>query len=267
MKKYIFINYFSDPDPVRRAEYVYCVEQNLACQFIDKVFIFVENEECKQDLPVTDKIIYIDIKNRMEFGDIFRYVKSNIEDDSVIIILNLDIFIDNSDYWAKIDTDFFDVGFPKKALVCKRHNLDENMQSWVEDYSWKKGEFCDAWVMKTPIDENFFNEDLNFCVGNAPQCDNTMMYLMSKYNHVFSWGSKYKIYHYDVCRRHNYKSGVIINKTTDTRPSKRKTEHIDIPAHQDWNMLLKTSTQPKYLPTWRIHTLNINIGNLPNVRI
>jgi hypothetical protein len=259
MKKYIFLNYFSDKDPARREEYVYCVKQNLACNFIDKVFIFVQNEECKQDLPLSDKIEYLHIANRMEFKDIITYAHENLEPDSIVIILNLDVFIENSSEWANIDRDFFQVGYRNKTLVCKRHNLDENMNTWIEDYSWNKGEFCDAWILKTPIDNRLIQEDLQFCVGGAPQCDNLMMYLMSKYNHVFSWGSKYKIYHYDVCRKQNQKPVMIVNELTDMRPSKRRSEHIDIPANQDWELLLKTHTQPKYLPTWRIYLLNIPI--------
>ena len=265
MKKYIFINYFSDPDPIRRAEYLYCVEQNVSRSFIDKVFIFVENEEAKHDIPPNDKIVYVSIEARMEFKDVINYTKDNLEDDAIIIILNLDVFIDGSDEWANVDKDFFEVGHPQKGLVCCRHNLDENMNTWIEDYSWGKGEFCDAWVLKTPLAPDFLKEDFNFCIGNAPQCDNTMMFLMSKYTHVFSWGSKYKIFHYDVCRRTNYKSGVFYNKTTDLRPSKRKSDHIDIPAQQDWDMLLKTGTKPKYLPTWRLYLLNFNVGVIPNV--
>jgi len=258
MKKYIFINYYSDKNLERKKEYLYCVQKNVEPEFIDKIFIFVEDPNAKKDIPYNDKIVFIDIPKRMEFRDIIEYTDKNLEDDSIIIILNLDVFIDNSKEWANIDKDFFEVGYPYKALVCKRHNLDENMNTWIEEYSWGKGEFCDAWVMKTPLDENFLKEDFNFCVGGAPQCDNTMMHLMSKYNHVFSWGAKYKVFHYDVCRK-QLTPKMILNDATDYRASKRRNEHIDIPAKQDWDMLLKTKTQPKYLPTWRIYLLNIKI--------
>ena len=164
MKKYIFINYFSDPDPVRREEYLYCVNKNVECKFIDKVFIFVEKEESKKDIPPNDKIQFLNIETRMEFQDIIDYTKNNIEDDSIIIVLNLDVFIENSDAWANVDRDFFEVGFPLKGLVCKRHNLDENMNTWIEEYSWTKGEFCDAWVLKTPLHPDFLKEDFKFCM-------------------------------------------------------------------------------------------------------
>lgn len=259
MKKYIFINYFSDKNEERKKEYLYCVQKNIEPDFINKVFIFVEDPNSKKDIPDNDKIVFVDIPKRMEFADAIHYAAKNLEDDSIIIILNLDIFIENSKAWENIDKEFFEIGYPNKALVCKRHNLDENMNTWIEDYSWNKGEFCDAWIMKTPMNPEFLKEDFNFCVGNAPQCDNTMMYLMSKYNHVFSWGSKYKIYHYDVCRSNRNANNMIYNSNTDYRPSKRRNEHIDIPANQDWDELLKKQQKPKYLPTWRIYMLTFNI--------
>jgi hypothetical protein len=259
MKKYTFINYYSDKNEERKKEYLYCVEKNIEPNFIDKVFIFVETPEAKKDIPHNDKIVFVDIPKRMEFKDVIEYAAKNLEDDSIVIILNLDIFIENSKEWANIDKEFFEVGHDKKALVCKRHNLNEDMSTWIEDYSWGKGEFCDAWVMKTPFDLNFLKEDFNFCVGNAPQCDNTMMYLMSKYNHVFSWGSKYKVFHYDVCRGKKNANNMIFSEKTDFRPSQRRNEHIDIPANQDWEYLLKSKIQPKYLPTWRMYLLTINI--------
>jgi hypothetical protein len=257
MKKYIFINYFSEPDPARRAEYLYCVEKNVSCPFIDKVFIFVENDLAKKDIPLNDKIEFLQTSTRMEFKDIINYATANIENDSVIIILNLDVFIENSKEWENIDRDFFKVGYPNKGLVAKRHNLDENMNIWIEEHSWNKGEFCDAWILKTPFHPDFLKEDTEFCVGGAPQCDNLMMYLMSKYSHVYSWGSKYKIFHYDVARKQEHKSKLILNDKTDYRPSKRKTEHINIPANQDWDQLLKTGTQPRYLPTWKIQNKRV----------
>lgn len=258
MKKYIFINYFSDKNEERKKEYLYCVQKNIEPDFINKVFIFVENPNSKKDIPSNDKIVFIDIPKRMEFADAIHYAAKNLEDDSIIIILNLDIFIENSKEWANLDKEFFEVGYPNKALVCKRHNLDENMNTWIEEYSWNKGEFCDAWIIKTPFNPEFLKEDFNFCVGGAPQCDNTMMYLLSKYNHVFSWGSKYKIYHYDLCRKQTT-TEMVLNEATDYRASKRRNEHIDIPAKQNWETLLKTKSQPKYLPTWRIFEIKIKI--------
>jgi len=55
--------------------------------------------------------------------------------------------------------------------------------------------------LKTPIDENFLLHDFNFCVGNAPGCDGLMMGLLNLNYHLYSRGTKYKIFHYDICEK------------------------------------------------------------------
>ena len=117
--------------------------------------------------------------------------------------------------------------------------------------------------MTTPLRRGFLEQDLDFCVGNAPQCDNTMMYLMHRFYHVYSWGARYKIVHVDIVRRDVIRSGVIVNATTDRRPSLRKNEHIDICAYQDWDLLLQEQRCPEYRPTWRLHQVQITV-DLPH---
>jgi hypothetical protein len=248
MKKYIFINYFSDKDPTRREEYIYCVKQNLACDFIDKVFIFVENESCKQDLPQSEKISFLHIPARMEFNDVIKYTHENLEDGSIIIILNLDIFIENSSEWANIDRDFFQIGHDKKAMALCRHNLTSLSTCEIESDSWITGHFCDGWVFQTPLEIKFVEEDLKFCLGTF-NCDNLMMYLMSKYYHTFSWGSKYKIYHLDISRKLSVQDKNKLS-TKSSVAAQRKDEHYNIPAFQNWSFLLKNQIAPEYRKTW-----------------
>ena len=244
MKTYLFINYFRDANEERRAEYLHCVNKNLSLDFIEKIYVFLDVEEHKTDLPESDKFKFIVMKrHRLEFADAIRVASTELEKDSIVIICNLDIYLDDSDAWRNIDRDFFQVGHPKKAMVCCRYNLNEDGTSFTEMVSWMNGEFCDAWIFKTPIDPLFIQEDLEFCVGNAPQCDNVMMHLMSNHYHVYSWGEKYKIFHYDVCRKKlAYK--MVLSDTTDYRASLRKPEQSHISAFQKWEQLLKTGTAP-----------------------
>lgn len=243
MKQYIYINYFRDSDPKRRAEYLYCISRNQSLAFVDKIFVFLENSEHKNDIVDQSKLEFINLDRRLEFRDCIDHAEKNLEPNSVIIILNLDIFLEDSPAWATIDKNFFDVGHSEKAMVVKRHNLDHNMIASIETTAWTNGVFCDGWILQTPFNPDFVKEDLNFCVGGAPQCDNVMMFLMNKYYHTFSWGSKYKIFHYDVCRK-NAQTKMITNNKTDWRPSKRKAEHSCIPAYQDWTSLLQTEKRP-----------------------
>ena len=87
--------------------------------------------------------------------------------------------------------------------MCSRHNyLDEKLPNetlYFEKLSWDRGDFCDVWVFEFPFKESFLKENFKFSVGNAPGWDGLMMGLMHKHYLTFSWGKKYKIYHYDIC--------------------------------------------------------------------
>ena len=50
MRKYIFLNYYSDPDLNRRKELIFCVNKNIELDFIKTIFIFVEKQEEIKDL-------------------------------------------------------------------------------------------------------------------------------------------------------------------------------------------------------------------------
>lgn len=242
--KILFINYYRDSDPNRRHELLTCVENNLKVKAIAKYVIYVEDMDYINDLPKDDRITYVYLPRRMEFRDCIDYAHDNFK-KSIIIITNLDIYLEQSDIWHELD----DIIDGTRAMVLTRYNLDTNLQPYREEPYWTNGNFCDTWIMKTPIPDGLLKEDLNFCVGGAPQCDNLMMYLMTKYWHTYSWGEKFKTYHYDVCRKAN-ETKIIYNDKTDYRAVPRKDEHINIPAYQDWQHKLETGEQPIIKPCW-----------------
>lgn len=254
MKKYIYINYFRDANEERRKEYLHCVNSNLKKDFIDHMIVFLENDEHQSDLPESNKIQYVSLPRRMEFQDVFDHVNANLEPDSIVIILNLDIFLENSDPWRNIGQEFFSVGHHDKAMVLTRHNVEsaDTNNIVVEADSWHSGCFCDAWVLKTPLHPDFAQQDFKFCVGNAPQCDNLMMGLMSRYYHTYSWGSKYRIYHYDVCRGTKDMQDKVDKhpEKVDHRPKERKQQHRNIPTMQPWDYYLENKIRPYFYFTW-----------------
>ena len=265
MTRNIYINYFRDRDPHRRAEYLECVTNNLCLPWLTHMWIFLDDPDHAQDLPQDPRIRLVELGRRMEFRDALLHAQANLPAHSIVIILNLDIEIRDSEAWVRIDQDFFAQGYPFKTMVCKRHNIREDGTLWIEEHSWRKGEYCDAYVLQTPLQPGLLDEDLGFCVGGAPQCDNLMMYLMSRHYHVFSWGSRYQIIHRDLARKPDDASGMIVNKATDYRASRRKNEHIDICAYQDWDQLLQQQQRPEYRPTWRLHQVQF-IVDIPDIK-
>ena len=240
----IYVNYFSDPDPERRDEYLYCLSQNQRLDWVDKIYVFLESAQDQDDIKNHHKMEFIYHNSRMEFGDVFRHAADNLADSTTMIILNLDIYLDDSSAWRSIDRDFFQAGHAKKSMVLKRTDLlDLNGAETIYGKSWKRGKFCDGWMFKTPLDPEFLQENFDFCVGGAPCCDNVMMFLMSKHYHTYSWGAKYKTYHLDICRK-SQASLMVLNSKTDYRAQERKQEHAAIPATQDWQWYLTTGQRP-----------------------
>lgn len=256
MKKYLYFNYFRSPDQARRDEYLYCIKSNLEKPYIDGFFVFLDDLEHASDIPQDQRIEFIHLGRRMEFQDVIDHAQENLRDPSVVIIINLDVFLANDKAWSNIDKEFFAKGHPHKAMVCTRHNLmslpeGDKIDIELESTNWLNGNFCDAWVLTTPFQPGFAAEDFTFCVGNAPQCDNLMMGLMSRHYHTYSWGSKYIIMHLDVCRNLRYQDKLkIANDKTDMRAGDRREVHRNIPTQQPWQTLLESEQAPLITYTW-----------------
>lgn len=241
----LYVNYYSDPDPARKQEYLTCLNNNQQLDFVDKIFVFLDQAQHKSDIINVDKLEFVDHNRRLEFHDVIEHATHNLPADTIITILNLDIYLENSNEWRNVDREFFQRGTAPKALVLKRHNIDAAGNAVKENKYWTLGSFCDGWTFKLPFDPDFAKEDMHFCVGNAPGCDNVMMYLMNIYYHTFSWGDKYKTFHLDICRKQDGRTRIIATKQTDYRAKERYDQHLYIPAAQDWEALLTTDTRPR----------------------
>lgn len=255
MKKYLYFNYYRDSQAGRRDEYELCMSHNFGHTWIDGYKIFLENKDHAQDLPPDPRIETVVLERRMEFRDVIDHAHQHIEANSVIIIVNLDVYLEGK-HWQHIDRDFFSRGHPHKAMVCTRFNLRagstaDQILFDIEALNWYKGDFCDAYVLQTPLNPDFVREDLAFCVGHAAQCDNLMMSLMRRYYHTYSWGSRYQIVHVDICRALDFQGKLDTNKKpTDDRAKVRQSEHINIPTQQPWQHLLDNDEPPICTWTW-----------------
>lgn len=242
-------NYYRDPDRFRFLELMYCINKNLELKCIDEFIVFIENTEHQHDLPNDDRITFVLQDRRMEFNDCLQYAEKNLP-DTIIFIINLDIFLDNTIDWNELDTYFNG----NRTMVLSRYNLKSDFSIYTEEPDFNNGNFCDAWIFKTPLKPEFLQEDTKFCVGNAPQCDNLMMYLMAKHYTTYNYAKKYKVYHYDVCRKQNGPTLIMTDKT-DYRASVRKQEHLNIPTNQDYDTMLVLDRKPVMSGSWLEHPL------------
>lgn len=261
MKKYIFCNYFRSKDLIRNSENIFCIQKNLNLSFINKIFVFCDFRIKKDLIKLKNnkKIIYINTYNKiLNLRELFDSIKNNhIDKEAIIIILNLDIYLENSAYWKYIDKNFFSIGEKKKTLVCIRSNINEKNYTKnrlkLEKLSRNIGDFSDCWVFKTPIDKNFLNENLNFPLWGSRAADVLLMGLMCKHFHTYSWGSRYKINHLHTIESvdnhkniKDYWRHEILKKQLNISCLIRIHEAARIPPSQDFKYLLKSGIRPRY---------------------
>ena len=258
MKKFLFINYYSDKNSERKKELIYCFQKNLELEFIDKIYTFIEKKEELDDLyklKNKSKIFpIITNKKRITKKDILDYAKK-IKKKFILIAITADIYLANSKNWRNIDKEFFNKSKKNKVIFCSRNSIKKEKlskrQIKFERKSTLKGEYLDAFVFKKPFLESFLRENLNFVWGSAGG-DGLLMGIASKYYDTYYWGDKYKIFHYDVVRKKNESplftfNSIEITENIEIGSMLRPYEMVRIPKKQNWVKLLKKGKKPKVI--------------------
>ncbi|WP_415290177.1 hypothetical protein [Candidatus Pelagibacter sp. Uisw_136] len=268
MNKQIFCNYYQDNDPERRKEILYCIQTNLDLDFIEKINVFISNDERNAKLnqsPEEDllslhnshKLNFIHIPSRLRFSDIVNYCSNNLEPTYIGIFINLDIFLENSLDWKNVETFFKKSPSHKspshqkksrKIFLSLRHNFLE--EEWdkasieADKKSWKEGDFTDCYAFESNFLKDFINEKLDFRFSSTPGSDALLTGIFNKHYQVFSLGKKYKIFHYDIAAKKNYKKKIFF-QTKDISVVKRLKEWVSVPSNQNWEAYLSTGECPK----------------------
>lgn len=258
MKKFLFVNYYSDKNIERKKELIYCFQKNLELKFIDKIYTFVERKEELSDLYKLKnrKKIFpiITNKKRITKKDIFD-LANKIKNQFILIAITADIYLANSKNWKNIDKEFFNKNKTNKVIFCSRSSVKKKKlakrQIKFERKSTLRGEYTDAFVLKKPFLNSFLKENLNFVWGSAGG-DGLLMGIASKHYHTFYWGNKFKIFHYDVVRKKNEDplftfNGIEITKNIEVGSMLRPYEMVRIPAKQNWAELLNKGKKPKVI--------------------
>lgn len=150
---------------MRNGEYLYCLHQNLGNEYIENVYLFME-EDAELNF-VSPKIKKVINKERPTYKNLFDFCNENLK-DQICIVANADIIFDDTlRYFNGIDMD-------KTFYALTRWEISTgNGKDWeIEPYDNAASQ--DSWIFKTPISSS---DKMNYTMGK-PGCDNKITYHM-----------------------------------------------------------------------------------------
>jgi hypothetical protein len=199
----------------RQQEVNYCLQKNIENRYINEVHILLEEEldltfiNNKNNINIVKNITH----KRINYYDVFNYCNNNLQ-NSVCILLNSDIYIDNSIEIVKY------INFDKLFISLNRYEKDndnipallhgleiddatyKNCQCFLKPYQeciWSQ----DTWIWKNKI--SGITDEFNFNLG-VGGCDNWINCLMKKINYKILNCSKI------ISTNHYDKLSVVINE-------------------------------------------------------
>jgi hypothetical protein len=90
------IQQYFTPDKARRArEIKRCLEKNIECEYIDKIFLLNE-KEYDEPLMKPSKVQQKVLGKRMRYSDVLRTIYNDVPHDTHVVFANSDIYLDDS---------------------------------------------------------------------------------------------------------------------------------------------------------------------------
>lgn len=150
----LFTTFYREPRRARLAEYIECLNRNLASEVIDKVCVLVEASE--NILPAAGKLEARLVAVRPLYDDFFTWINDFAGPNDVSVIANADIWFDHN-------------------LVAAARAIGTRecfaLARWDGDKLFDRNDSQDCWIFRGQV------EGLrgDFPIG-VPRCDNRMLY-------------------------------------------------------------------------------------------
>lgn len=194
----VIIQFYPEKDSDRLEEITTCILNNLRNPHVRTVLNLRESPDdvIPEEIASHPKWKEYPLHKRVMFEDVFRVANEVTKPYQRCCFMNLDIMLDEDSRWH----DY--TGENNVVLCLSRYDLNENMEPYTE-FSLEKNAYCtaqDAWMWVTPLAEL---KETEFSVG-CPGCDNAIAERFRRAGYTpVNWSNKFKIYHYDVCRKNN----------------------------------------------------------------
>ena len=161
----LVIEYFNSHNHMRNGEYLYCLHQNLANEYIENVYLFMEDDaELNFESP---KIKRVTLDKRPTYKDLFEYCNENMNGE-ICIVSNADIIFDETIRYFKslrMENQFY-------ALSRWEISTDDGKSWEIEPYDNAASQDC--WIFRTPV---LTSDNMDYTMGK-PGCDNRITYDM-----------------------------------------------------------------------------------------
>jgi hypothetical protein len=161
----------------RNEEYNNALINNLKCEYIEKIHLFIEDEYSEKILDniinqenAKNKVVKINFNKQPLYSDFFQYANTNLI-DKIIMVSNSDIYLNNCD--NGLIQDYIE---NKNNIFCLTRFEDEINKPLIDDY----GGSHDSFIYKSPINTNII-ENSNF-KQNVWGSENLIIWLFYK-NH------------------------------------------------------------------------------------
>ena len=188
----LIIEYFNSLNHIRNGELLYCLHQNLANDYIDKIYIFMEEDaELNFDSPKIERVI---VKKRPTYRDLFEYCNTHMRNE-ICIVSNADIIFDDTLRY------FNSINMTMQFYALSRWEITSgDGKNWeIEPYENSASQ--DVWIFKTPV---LTSEGMNYTMG-VPGCDNKITYHMRELGYVCrNPGKKVITIHFHISQFRTY---------------------------------------------------------------
>ena len=159
----LLVNFFKSNNDKRNKEYLFALNKNIENEYIDTIFLFVEDMSHAEGIE-SKKVKIIELDSRPTFQDIIDFSNKELKGQKCIIS-NTDIFMDDTLCHVK-DNDILNL------FLCLTR-WDVKPDGTIEYYDVEnKGWTQDTYIYESPIDI----KDANFFVG-LPGQENRLAYL------------------------------------------------------------------------------------------
>lgn len=228
---HIITQYFLPPDKIRRREIQTCIKQNVNEPDITNVHLLNERIYSSQELGTdSKKIIQTKISKRLQFVDVFRYIRSS-GIKGFCIFLNADIYV-ISEMLRNLRRA--DLHKSKTFVALLRHDF---LRGKIRIFG-PRFDSQDTWILHTNYMLNATSDSLFSFEFGKPGCDNKLVYAMSILGYkIINDPNKMVTVHMHASKQRSYKMsdalplpyGVIIPFGYDI---KKMRSNLDIDIHK-----------------------------------